>query len=85
MEAAIHRHDISVRAWKLLAPHLPGKKGDRGSIARNNRQFIDAVAWILRTGAPWCDLPLEFGGWKNTHRRFCRWRDKGVWGAYSKL
>ncbi|PPE06355.1 hypothetical protein HCUR_00145 [Holospora curviuscula] len=33
----------------------------------------------MRTGAPWRDLPPEYGHWKNTHRRFCRWRDKGVW------
>ena len=37
--------------------------------------------WILRTGAPWRDVPPDYGDWKNTHRRFCRWRDKGLWGA----
>ena len=36
---------------------------------------------MLRTGAPWRDLPPSDGDWKNTHRRFCRWRDKGVWEA----
>ena len=35
--------------------------------------------WILRTGAPWRDLPPDYGDWKNLHRRFFRWRDKGVW------
>ncbi len=80
-QESLHRHDISDRAWTLLEPHLPGRKGQWGGIARNNRQFIDAVLWILRTGAPWRDLPAEFGGWKNTHRRFCRWRDKGTWEA----
>ena len=45
----------------------------------DNRRFINAVFWILRTGAPWRDLPSEYGGWKNTHRRYCRWRDKGIW------
>ena len=41
--------------------------------------FGGAVFWILRTGAPWRDLPSDYGDWKNTQRRFCRWRDKGVW------
>ena len=41
--------------------------------------MINAVFWILRTGAPWRDLPPDYGDWKNTHRRFCRWRDKGIW------
>jgi len=36
----------------------------------------------LRTGAPWWDLPADYGDWKNTHRRFCRWRDKGIWEMF---
>ena len=76
-----HRHDISDKAWALLAPHLPGNKGKVGRPATDNRMFINAVFWILRTGAPWRDLPPDYGDWKNTHRRFCRWRDKGIWEA----
>jgi transposase len=33
----------------------------------------------VRTGVPWRDLPPDYGDWKNTHRRFCRWRDAGLW------
>ena len=79
MDNAMHRHDITDRAWEIIGPHLPGKRGDWGGVAKDNRRFINAVVWVLRTGAPWRDLPPEFGGWKNTQRRFCRWRDKGVW------
>jgi len=79
MRFAHRRHDISEKVWKLLAPHLPGREGVWGGKARNNRLFINAVFWILRTGAPWRDLPPDYGDWKNTHRRFCRWRDRGVW------
>jgi len=79
MELAHRRHDISDRVWEILEPHLLGRKGTWGGNARDNRLFINAVFWILRTGAPWRDLPPDYGGWKNTHRRFCRWRDKGVW------
>ena len=74
-------HDITDRVWKLLEPHLPGRKGSWGGVAKDNRQFINAVFWILRTGAPWRDLPPDLGHWSNTHRRFIRWRDKGVWEA----
>ncbi|KIC73110.1 hypothetical protein DB44_BP00410, partial [Candidatus Protochlamydia amoebophila] len=49
---AHRRHDISDRVWNLLEPHLPGKRGAWGGIARDNRTFINAVFWILRTGAP---------------------------------
>ena len=79
------RHDISDRVWHLLEAHLPGRQGSSGRNARNNRQFINAVVWILRTGAPWRDLPPEYGDWKNTNRRFCRWRDKGIWEKLFKL
>jgi transposase len=80
MEIAAHRrHDISDRVWETLEPYLPGREGIWGGIAKDNRTFINAVFWILRTGAPWRDLPPDYGDWKNTHRRFCRWRDKGIW------
>ncbi len=80
-EPAHRRHDISDRVWELLELNLPGRKGVWGGTAKDNRLFINAVFWILRTGAPWRDLPPDYGDWKNTHRRFCRWRDKGVWEA----
>ncbi|MFW5488888.1 MAG: IS5 family transposase [Desulfovibrio sp.] len=76
---AHRRHDISDRIWDALKPHLPGRKGSVGRPATDNRLFINAVFWILRTGAPWRDLPPDYGHWKNTQRRFCRWRDRGVW------
>lgn len=76
---ALHRHDISDRTWELLESHLPGRQGQWGGVAKDNRTFINAVLWILRTGAPWRDLPAEYGDWKNTHRRFCRWRDARIW------
>ena len=78
-ESALHRHDITDRVWKLLEPHLPGRAGVWGGRAEDNRRFLNAVFWILRTGAPWRDLPPQYGGWSNTHRRFIRWRDKGIW------
>ena len=58
---------------------MPGRPGCIGGIAEDNRRFINAIFCILRTGAPWRDLPPDYGDWKNTHRRFCRWRDKGIW------
>ena len=73
------RHDISDAAWALLEPHLPGQSGQWGGVAKDNRLFINAVFWILRTGAPWRDLPPEYGKWGTVHQRFIRWRDKRIW------
>ncbi|MCB1075773.1 MAG: IS5 family transposase [Simkania sp.] len=79
MKSAHRRHDISDRTWSILQPLLPGRRGMWGGIAKDNRLFINAVFWVLRTGASWRDLPPDYGDWKNTHRRFCRWRDKNIW------
>ena len=78
MTAAHRRHDMTDGVWERLRLYLPGGAGKRGRPAHDNRRFIDAVCWVLRTGAPWRDLPPDYGDWKNTHRRFCRWRDRGV-------
>ena len=62
-----------------IAHLLPGKVTDPGRTAVNNRRFVDAVLWILRTGSPWRDLPKRFGPWNSVFQRFGRWAKKGVW------
>ena len=64
--------------WERIEHLLPGKASDRGVTARDNRRFVEAVLWIMRTGSPWRDLPVEFGYWHRTYVRFSRWREKGV-------
>ena len=71
--------DISDAAWVLLEPILPGQRGQWGGIAEDNRRFIDGVLWIIRTGAPWRDLPADYGKWGTVHQRFIRWRRNGIW------
>ena len=73
------RHDMSDKVWNLLKPHLPGQRGQWGGIAKDNRRFLNGVFWILRTGAPWRDLPPCYGKWGTVYQRFRRWRDKGTW------
>src|SRR5713101_5257531 len=59
---------------------LPGRPGHVGrNSEKGNRLFVEAVIWKFRSGAPWRDLPERFGGWKNTHTRFSRWAESGVW------
>ena len=78
-EADYHRHDIKDEIWELLKPHLPGQRGQWGGIAKDNRKFINAVFFILRTGSPWRDLPPDYGKWGTVHQRFIRWQRKGTW------
>ena len=58
------RHDIPDEVWEKISIYLPGSNGFRGRPAQDNRLFINAVFWILRTGAPWRDLPPDYGDWK---------------------
>ena len=73
------RHAISDEQWEAVKDLLPGKPGDPGAVARDNRKFLDAVSWIAKTGAPWRDLPPEFGPWNSVFQRFNRWCWKGTW------
>jgi transposase len=58
---------------------LPGKVTDGGRTAADDRLFVEAVLWVARTGAPWRDLPEEFGPWKSVYKRFSRWEQSRVW------
>jgi transposase len=75
----MHRHEISQSAWERIEHLLPGRPGDVGVTAADNRLFINAVYWIAKTGAPWRDLPARFGRWNSVFQRFNRWSKKGVW------
>jgi transposase len=62
--------------WAYFEPFLIRHSGRP---PRNHRRVLDAVFWLMRTGAPWRDLPDEFGNWNSIFRQFRRWADSGVW------
>ena len=65
--------------WLRIEPMLHGKAGDHGHTGADNRLFVEAVLWMARTGAPWRDLPPEFGAWNSAFRRVSRRADNGIW------
>jgi transposase len=65
---------IDEAKWEKLSPLLPAPKGRH---AKDDRLFIEAVFWVIRTGAPWRDMPAEFGPWKTVYNRYNRWVKKG--------
>jgi transposase len=75
-----HRHALTDAEWDRIKDLLPGRPGQHGGVARDNRRFLDAVLWIARTGAPWPDLPERLGKANSQWRRFDRWAAKGRWG-----
>jgi len=73
------RKIISDKQWQRIHSLLPGKVTDCGVTAKDNRLFLEAVLWIVRCGAPWRDLPSEFGHWNSVYMRYSRWCKKGIW------
>ena len=61
----LSRHAISDADWERIKDLLPGRPGQPGWTAKENRLFVDAVLWIAKTGAPWRDLPARFGLWNS--------------------
>jgi putative transposase len=75
----VKRYELSDGQWERVKDLLPGKVGDPGRSGRDNRQFVNGVLWVLRSGAHWHDLPERYGKWKTVHTRFSRWAKAGVW------
>lgn len=72
------RGDLTDAQWERLEKELPGN--DRpGHPWSDHRKVINGILWVLRTGAPWRDLPERYGPWQTCYDRFTRWRNDGTW------
>jgi len=67
------RRVLNDAQWAIIEPFSLGKKSDPGQTGRDGRLFMEAVLWIVRTGAQWRELPGEFGKWNSVFKRFRRW------------
>ena len=70
---------MSDEEWAFFEPFLAAIRGSGGRRPRNHRLVLDGIFWIARTGAPWRDLPEEFGKWSSVYRQFRRWTLAGLW------
>jgi|SRR5215204_1277525 len=73
------RFELSDETWASIAPHLPPERGRKARPATDNRRMVNAVLWVLRTGAPWRDLPEHYPPWQSVYTRFSRWSANGIW------
>ena len=78
LEPWIVRYELSDSEWAAIKPLLPNKS--RGVRRVNDRRVLNGIFWILRSGAPWRDLPVCYGPRTTCYNRFVRWRRAGVWG-----
>ncbi len=72
---------MSDKEWAYFEPYWTETGPKRGRPASNHRLVLDGVFWIARTGAPWRDLPEEFGNWNSVGQQFRRWSKAGLWDA----
>ena len=72
--------DLSDAQWAILKPLLQsqGRTEGRGRPWRDAQAVLNGVLWILRTGAPWHDLPSRYPSYQTCHRRFQQWRREGT-------
>jgi transposase len=65
--------------WAVIWPFLIAHRQVYVGNAPACRDFLEAVLWVLRSGAQWRLLPKERGAWNSAFKRFSRWRKRGIW------
>jgi transposase len=71
------RYELSDYEWTAIKPMLPNKPG--GVRRLNDRRVLNGISWVLRSGAPWRDLPEDYGPYTTCYNRFVRWRKAEIW------
>ena len=69
-------YELTDYDWAAIRPMLPNKP--RGVPRVDDRRVLNGIFWVLRSGAPWRDLPDKFGPYTTCYNRFVRWRRAGV-------
>ncbi len=78
------RFDLSDEEWAVIQPLLPVRK--QGPVRRDDRQVLNGIFFVLRTGIGWDDLPDRYGPAKTVYNRYNRWGKRGVWtGIFNSL
>ena len=75
--------ELSDKEWETIEPLLPElPSGKRGRPWRGNREVLEGILWVMRTGAPWRDMPKAYPPYQTCHRRFQQWSCDG---SYEKV
>jgi transposase len=74
------RFDLTDTEWKKIEPFLPPEhSGKPGHPYVDHRRILNGIRWVMRTGAPWADMPDRYGSPKTCFDRFRRWQRDGTW------
>ena len=74
----MRRHELTDEQWALIEDLFPKNGRGPGRPWRDHREMVNAMLWILSTGAPWRDLPERFGPWQTVYDRFNMYRKDGT-------
>ena len=74
----MRRHELTDDHWERLIPLLPPQRPNNGRPAKDHRIIINGILWVLKTGAPWRDLPERYRPWQTVYSRIRRWQQAGV-------
>jgi transposase len=75
----VKRYALTDAQWRRLEPLLPPERPRTGRPNHDHRTILNGILWVLRTGAPWRDLPERYGPVGTVSSRFYRWRQSGLW------
>jgi len=79
---AIRRYELTDEEWERLKKYFPGREaGTIGRPRNDDRQMLNGVLWIARSGASWRDLPERYGAWSTVYSRFARWEEEGLFAT----
>ena len=81
----MRRYELSDEQWELIHDLFPVNTKQRGCPWKDHRTILNGLFWLLRSGAPWRDLPERYGPWQTVYDRFRRWQGAGLFDHYDQL
>ena len=76
---AQRRYELTDEEWERIKGYFPKREaGQLGRPRNDDRQILNGILWIVRSGAAWRDLPERYGAWSTVYSRFAQWQDEGI-------
>jgi len=67
------KYELTDYQWNQIKSLIPPKTSTCGRAQRDPRELMNAIVWVLRTGAPWCELPEKYDPWHTAYNNFRKW------------